>query len=86
MQAPLLELEPWQVVDLGFQVAAPFEKTWSCTEDGRRALLGLPRLPRARGGVPAGGEAGPAAGGERAGRLMGPSTSDARSPRYARDA
>lgn len=30
---PLLELEPWQVVDLGFQVAAPLERTWSC--DGR---------------------------------------------------
>lgn len=27
---PLLELEPWQVVDVGFQVEAPFEKTWSC--------------------------------------------------------
>lgn len=31
---PLLELEPWQVVDLGFQVGAPFDKTWSCTADG----------------------------------------------------
>lgn len=31
--APLLELEPWQVVDLGFQVAAPFERTWSCDGD-----------------------------------------------------
>jgi len=30
---PLLELEPWQVIDLGFQVAAPFEKTWSCVEE-----------------------------------------------------
>jgi Queuosine biosynthesis protein QueC len=30
---PLLELEPWQVIDLAFQVAAPLEKTWSCTED-----------------------------------------------------
>jgi 7-cyano-7-deazaguanine synthase len=30
---PLLELEPWQVVDVGFQVSAPFEKTWSCFED-----------------------------------------------------
>jgi 7-cyano-7-deazaguanine synthase in queuosine biosynthesis len=37
VQAPLLELEPWQVVDLGFQVAAPFERTWSCTEDGSEA-------------------------------------------------
>jgi hypothetical protein len=32
--APLLELEPWQAVDLGFQVAAPFDKTWTCMEDG----------------------------------------------------
>jgi len=31
--APLLELEPWQVVDLGFNVEAPLEKTWSCVED-----------------------------------------------------
>jgi 7-cyano-7-deazaguanine synthase in queuosine biosynthesis len=30
---PLLELEPWQVVDVGFQVGAPFEKTWSCAEE-----------------------------------------------------
>jgi 7-cyano-7-deazaguanine synthase in queuosine biosynthesis len=32
-QAPLLELEPWQVVDLGFQVSAPLERTWSCDAD-----------------------------------------------------
>ena len=31
---PLLELEPWQVVDLAFQVAAPLERTWSCEGDG----------------------------------------------------
>ena len=30
---PLLELEPWQVVDVGFQVSAPFDKTWSCVEE-----------------------------------------------------
>ncbi len=30
---PLLELDPWQVVDVGFQVNAPFERTWSCTEE-----------------------------------------------------
>ncbi|HWE97751.1 MAG TPA: 7-cyano-7-deazaguanine synthase [Tepidisphaeraceae bacterium] len=30
---PLLELEPWQVVETGFQVATPFEKTWSCMEE-----------------------------------------------------
>jgi 7-cyano-7-deazaguanine synthase len=34
LHAPLLELEPWQVVDLGFQVGAPFERTWSCLGDG----------------------------------------------------
>lgn len=28
--APLLELEPWQVIDVGFQVNAPFDRTWSC--------------------------------------------------------
>jgi 7-cyano-7-deazaguanine synthase in queuosine biosynthesis len=33
VHTPLMELEPWQVVDLGYQVAAPFEKTWSCVED-----------------------------------------------------
>jgi 7-cyano-7-deazaguanine synthase len=32
--APLLELEPWQVVDLGYQVGAPLERTWSCEGDG----------------------------------------------------
>jgi Queuosine biosynthesis protein QueC len=31
--APLLELEPWQVVDVGFQVGVPFERTWSCLQD-----------------------------------------------------
>jgi 7-cyano-7-deazaguanine synthase len=31
---PLMELEPWQVVDVGFQINAPFEQTWSCIEDG----------------------------------------------------
>ena len=33
IEAPLLELEPWQVIDTGFQVSAPFEKTWSCQEE-----------------------------------------------------
>ncbi|MCC7349075.1 MAG: 7-cyano-7-deazaguanine synthase [Phycisphaerales bacterium] len=33
LMLPLLELEPWQVVDVGYQVGAPFEKTWSCTAD-----------------------------------------------------
>jgi hypothetical protein len=32
--APVLELDPWQVVDLGFQVDCPFELTWSCQTPG----------------------------------------------------
>jgi len=31
--APILELERWQVVDVGFQVGAPLERTWSCLEE-----------------------------------------------------
>ena len=31
--APLLELELWQVIDLGFQIGAPLDRTWSCAED-----------------------------------------------------
>jgi 7-cyano-7-deazaguanine synthase len=34
VEMPLLELEPWQVVDVGFQASAPFDKTWTCTEGG----------------------------------------------------
>ena len=34
VEAPLLELEPWQVVDVGFNAGAPFDRTWSCHEDG----------------------------------------------------
>ncbi|HEY8748387.1 MAG TPA: 7-cyano-7-deazaguanine synthase [Tepidisphaeraceae bacterium] len=30
---PLLEMEPWQVVDLGIQVNVPFDRTWSCVTD-----------------------------------------------------
>jgi hypothetical protein len=30
---PLLELEPWQVVEVGYQVGAPFDRTWSCLEE-----------------------------------------------------
>ncbi len=33
IQMPLLELEPWQVVDLGFQIGAPLDKGWSCSEN-----------------------------------------------------
>lgn len=34
VEMPLLELDPWQVVDLGVQVSTPFERTWSCQADG----------------------------------------------------
>ena len=34
IHTPVLELEPWQVVDVGFNVAAPLERTWSCQEAG----------------------------------------------------
>jgi 7-cyano-7-deazaguanine synthase len=34
LETPLLELEAWQVVDVGFQVSTPFERTWSCNEQG----------------------------------------------------
>lgn len=37
LEAPLLELEPWQVVDLGANVSAPFDRTWSCLEEGGEA-------------------------------------------------
>lgn len=30
---PLLELELWQMVDVGVQVNAPLDKTWSCLSD-----------------------------------------------------
>jgi 7-cyano-7-deazaguanine synthase len=36
-QAPLLEMDPWQVVDVGVQVSAPFDKTWSCIEESGEA-------------------------------------------------
>jgi 7-cyano-7-deazaguanine synthase in queuosine biosynthesis len=34
IETPLMELEPWQVVDVGYQVIAPFDRTWSCSEQG----------------------------------------------------
>lgn len=30
---PLMELEAWQVVDVGFQTGAPLDRTWSCVEE-----------------------------------------------------
>jgi 7-cyano-7-deazaguanine synthase len=32
--APLLELDPWQVVDVGYQANAPLEMSWSCVGQG----------------------------------------------------
>ena len=34
VEVPLLELEPWQVVDLGARLGAPLGDTWSCESDG----------------------------------------------------
>ena len=42
MQTPLMELEAWQVIDLGFQAAAPFERTWSCMEEGTEPCWACP--------------------------------------------
>ena len=39
---PLLELDAWQVVDVGFQVNAPMEKTWSCLEEGSEPCWACP--------------------------------------------
>jgi 7-cyano-7-deazaguanine synthase in queuosine biosynthesis len=47
LQAPLLEIEPWQVVDIGVNVAAPFERSWSCLED-RAEPCGMCRGCRTR--------------------------------------
>jgi 7-cyano-7-deazaguanine synthase len=33
VNSPLLELEPWQVVDVGCQVEAPLDRGWSCLEE-----------------------------------------------------
>ena len=33
LHMPLLELDDWQVIDLGFQVSAPLDRTWSCIEE-----------------------------------------------------
>jgi 7-cyano-7-deazaguanine synthase in queuosine biosynthesis len=34
LEMPLLELEPWQVVDVGVQASVPFDRTWSCEDGG----------------------------------------------------
>lgn len=30
---PLLELDPWQVIDTGINIGAPLDRTWSCVEE-----------------------------------------------------
>jgi hypothetical protein len=44
---PLADLEPWQVIDAGSLVGAPFDRTWSCHENGE-APCGLCRGCRHR--------------------------------------
>jgi 7-cyano-7-deazaguanine synthase len=39
---PLLELDAWQVVDVGFQVNAPLDKTWNCMEEGTEPCWACP--------------------------------------------
>jgi len=39
LQTPLLELDAWQVIDVGYQVGAPLERTWSCEEDSPEPCL-----------------------------------------------
>ena len=34
VELPLLELDPWQVVDVGTQAGVPFDRTWSCERPG----------------------------------------------------
>ena len=39
---PLLELDAWQVVDVGLQVNAPLDKTWSCLEEASEPCWACP--------------------------------------------
>lgn len=39
---PILEMDAWQVVDVGFQVNAPLDKTWSCMEEGSEPCWACP--------------------------------------------
>ena len=34
VELPLLELDPWQVIDVGSQAGVPFDRTWSCDGPG----------------------------------------------------
>ena len=36
VQLPLLELEPWQVIDLAVQVGAPLQLSWDCEHNGEQ--------------------------------------------------
>ena len=42
VEMPLLELDPWQVVDVGTQSGVPFERTWSCDGPGPEACWACP--------------------------------------------
>ncbi len=35
IETPLLEMEPWQIVEVATQIGAPLDKTWSCMETGQ---------------------------------------------------
>ena len=65
LNAPLLELEPWQVVDVGFQTATPLRPHLELPRRVERTLLGLPGVPGARGCLPTGREGRSAAGREK---------------------
>ncbi len=62
LNTPLLELEPWQVVDVGYQMA-PLRPHLELRRTNPRTLLGLPRLPGAGGRVSTGRQARSASGG-----------------------
>ena len=42
VEMPLLELDPWQVVDVGSQAGVPFERTWSCQASGPEPCWACP--------------------------------------------
>ena len=60
VEQPLLELEPWQVVDVGVQAGVPVRPDVELRRPRPRTLLGLPRLPRAGGRLPPGRQTRPA--------------------------
>lgn len=42
IEKPLLELEPWEIIDLGTQIGTPWDKTWSCEQDTAEPCLVCP--------------------------------------------